>query len=188
MYTTSDLKRGLVIDLDGAPHLVEMVQTSSPTARGASTIYKVKLRNLKTKQRVDRSFRGGETFPVPDVEYRSIDFLYEDPTALHFMDNVSFEQFAIPRGELEWECKFLVEGIQGLRVVLYNDEPIGLELPNTITLEIVETLPAVKGGAASGRTKAATVSTGHVIQVPEHIDSNTLVVIDTRTGDYVGRA
>jgi elongation factor P len=187
MYSTSDLKRGVIIELDDAPHLVEAVHSSSPTARGASTIHKVKMRNLKTKQRVERSFRGGETFPMPDVEQRAVDFLYEDPQAFHFMDTESYEQFAIERGDLEWESKFLIEGIQGVRVVYYNEAPIGIELPNTISLEITETPPGVKGNSASGRTKPATLSTGHVMQVPEHIDQNIMVNVDTRTGEFLGR-
>ena len=79
MYSTSDLKRGVVIELDGAPHVVETVQISTPTARGGNTIHRCKLRNLATKQRVDKSFRGGETFGVADVERRKVQFLYRDP-------------------------------------------------------------------------------------------------------------
>lgn len=187
MYTTSDLKRGLIIELDDAPHLVEVVQSSSPTARGASMIHKVKMRNLKTKQRVERSFRGGESFAMPDVQQTPVDFLYEEPHAFHFMDTESYEQFAIDRGDLEWESKFLIEGIQGVRVIYYNEAPIGIELPNVISLEITETAPGVKGNAASGRTKPATLSTGHVVQVPEHIDQNVMVNVDTRTGEFLGR-
>jgi elongation factor P len=188
MYTTSDLKRGLILELDGAPHIVEAIQTSSPTARGASTIHKVKLRNLKSKQRVERSFRGGDTFQVPDVQHCPVDFLYDDPQAIHFMDTQSYEQFAIDRADLEWESKFLHDGIQGLRVLYYNEAPIGLELPPTLALEITETTPAVKGSSASGLTKAATLSTGHVVQVPEHIDQNVMINVDTRTGEFLGRA
>lgn len=187
MYTPSDLKRGVIIELDDAPHLVESVQSSSPTARGASTIYRVKFRNLKTKQRVERSLRGGETFAVPDVEQRPVQFLFEDPDSFHFMDTESFEQFALSRDDLEWESKFLVEGIEGVRVLNYNDAPIGLELPNTVALEITEASPGVKGNSASGRTKPATLSTGHVVQVPEHIEQGVMVNVDTRTGEFIGR-
>lgn len=188
MYSTSDLKRGLILELDDAPHLVEAVQTSSPTARGASTIHKVKMRNLKTKQRVERSFRGGETFAVPDVQYRSVDLLYEDPQAVHFMDTDTFEQLAIDRSDLEWESRFLHDGMRGIRVIQYNETPIAIELPHTIALEITETTPAVKGSSSLGLTKAATLSTGHVVQVPEHIEQNTMVLVDTRTGEFSGRS
>ncbi len=188
MYSTSDLKRGVIIDFDGAPHLVESTQTSSPTARGGNTIHRVKLRNLKTKQRIDKSFRGGDTFGVPDVDRHPIQFLYSDPSSFHFMNNDTYEQFEIAKEDLEWEAKFLVEGIEGVRALYYNQAPIALELPNTVNLQITETSPGVKGNSATGRTKPATLETGHVVQIPEHIDGAVKVTVDTRTGEFLGRA
>ncbi|MHC5065994.1 MAG: elongation factor P [Planctomycetota bacterium] len=188
MYSTSDLKRGLIIEIDAAPYLVESVQVSSPTARGGNTIHKARLRNLISKQISDRSFRGGDTFAVPDVDRRPTQYMYSDPEAFHFMDAESYEQFSISKTDLEWESKFLIEGIEDLRAVYYNGAPIGLELPNTIDLEVSETSPAVKGNSATGRTKPATLETGHVVQMPEHIDQGTKVSVDTRTGEYLGRA
>lgn len=187
MYDTSDLKRGLILELDGAPHLVENVQISAPSARGASTIHKCRLRNLKTKQKVDRSFRGGETFAIPDVDRRPVQYLYDDPQAFHFMDKESYEQFGLDRGDLEWEANFLVEDIDGLSAFFYNGAPIALELPNNVPLAITETAPGVKGNSATGRTKPATLETGLVIQVPEHIDQGVKISVDTRTGDFLGR-
>ena len=188
MYSISDLKRGLVVELDGAPHIVETIQTSSPSARGASTITKVRMRNLRTKQKVDKSFRGSEMFPVPDVERKPVDFLYEDPQGYHFMDTESYEQFAFSKEDLEWEVRFLVDGLQDIRAIFYNGAAIALELPATVVLEITETTPGVKGNSATGRTKAATLATGHVVQLPEHIDQGTRVTVDTRTGEFLGRA
>ncbi len=188
MYTTSDLKRGLILELDGIPYQVESVQSSSPTARGANTIHKARMRNLKTRQKVERSFRGGDTFPAPDVEQRPVSMLYDEPEAFHFMDSETFEQFSLSREALEWESKFLIEGIEGLRVLYHNEAPLAIELPPTIALEIVETSPAVKGNSASGRTKPATLQTGHVVQVPEHIGLNVRINIDTRSGEFLGRA
>ena len=187
MYSISDLKRGLIVDLDAAPHIVESLQSSSPTARGGNTITKVKLRNLKTKQRVEKSFRGSETFAVPDVDRRPIQFLYSDPTGFHFMDSETFEQFALSTEDLEWEKNFLFEGIEGVRAFYYNQAPIAIELPVTVPLEITETNPGVKGNSATGRTKPATLSTGHIVQVPEHIDQGTIASVDTRTGEFLGR-
>ena len=188
MYTVSDLKRGVIIEIDADPHVVENVQVSSPTARGGSTIHRIRLRNLKTKQAVDRSFRGSETFPVPDVDRRPVQFLYADASGLHFMDGETYEQFHLRREDLEWENKFLTEGIEGLSAIYHNGVPIGLELPNTVALSVTETAPGVKGNSATGRTKAATLETGHIVQMPEHIDQDTRVTVDTRNGDFVGRA
>ncbi len=188
MYSTSDLKRGLIIELDGAPHLVENVTSTSPTARGANTIHKVKMRNLINKQRVEKSFRGGDNFGMPDVDLRAADYLYEDQTALHFMDKENFEQFAFNREDLEWESKFLTEGLEGIRAFYFNGSAIAIELPNTIVLEITETAPGAKGNSATGRTKPATLQTGHVVQLPEHFEAGARVNVDSRTGEYLSRA
>ena len=186
MYSTSDLKRGLILEFEGAPYQVESVQVSSPTARGGSRIHRVRLRHLVTKQSGEHSFRGGETFGVPDVEKRPVQFLYTDPEAAHFMDTENYEQFEMRLEELEWESKFLIEGVEGLRAFYYNGSPIGLELPQTMALIVSETAPGVKGNSATGRTKAATLETGHVVQLPEHIDEGTKVSVDTRTGEFTG--
>ncbi|MCA8942291.1 MAG: elongation factor P [Planctomycetes bacterium] len=188
MYTVSDLKRGLVLEYEGAPFVVESLQTSSPSARGGNTITKVKMRNLLTKQRAEKSFRGSETFGVPDVDKRPVQFLYSDPSGFHFMDSETFEQFAFSADDLEWEAKFLTEGVEGVRAFYFNQAAVGLELPTTVSLDITEAAPAVKGNSATGRTKAATLETGHIVQIPEHIDQGTRVTVDTRTGEFLGRA
>ena len=188
MYTTSDLKRGLILEIDGEPHAVEATQTSSPTARGGNTIHRVKMRNLKTTQRVEKSFRGGDTFKEADVDKRSVQYLYSDPSGYHFMDNESYEQFALSAEDLGDDANYLIEGLEGMRAIYFNESPIGLELPNTVVLEITETNPGVKGNSATGRTKPATLETGFTIQVPEHIDNGVRVSVDTRTGDFLGRS
>lgn len=187
MYSTSDLKRGLIVELEGDPHLVDSVSVSTPSARGASTIHRVRLRNLKTGQKVDRSFRGGESFGVPDVDRRPVQLLYRDPQAFHFMDQESYEQFALDKADLAWEANFLVDEMEGLVALMYNGAPLALELPNNVPLEITETSPSVKGNSATGRTKPATLETGFVIQVPEHVDQGIRVNVDTRTGEFLGR-
>ena len=188
MYTTSDLKKGLIIDFDGGPCIVDSVSMSTPSARGANCIFKVRLRNLKSKQKLDKSFRSGETFGVPDFERRPIQFLYADNTGHHFMDTESYDQFALQKEDIDWEMNFLVEELEGVKALTYNEQVIAIELPPTVTLEITETPPAVRGNSATARTKNATLETGHVIQVPEHISQGENVNVDTRSGDFLGRA
>lgn len=188
MYSTSDLKRGLILEFEGAPYQVESVQVSSPTARGGNRIHRVRLRNLVTNQSGEHSFRGGETFGVPDVERRPVQFLYSDPDTFHFMDTDNYEQFEFRRDDLDWESKFLLEGVEGVRAFYYNGKPLGLELPQTVAMVVTETAPGVKGNSATGRTKAAKLETGHVVQLPEHIEEGTRVSVDTRTGEFLGRA
>ena len=188
MYTTSDLEKGLILDLDGAPQIVERSSVSSPSARGGNTIHRVRLRNLKTGQRSERSFRSGETFEVPDVDRRPVQFLYAASGAFHFMDQESFDQFELADADVEWERNFLVEGIEGVRAIFYNGLPIALELPNQVALTITETAPGVKGNSATGRTKPATLETGLVVQIPEHIEQGIRALVDTRDGNFLGRA
>ncbi len=188
MYTTSDLKKGLIIEFDGAPCLVEKLTVSTPQARGGATIHKVRLRNLITRQKADKSFRGGEQFGVPDFDKRAVSFLYRDQEACHFMDSESYDQFALQTADLEWESRFLREEMEGLKSMVFNDEVIGLELPDVVDLEIVECAPSVKGNSATARQKPATLETGHVVQVPEHISQNDRIRVDTRTGEFLGKA
>ena len=188
MMQSSDLKRGLLIELDGAPYLIENVSVSSPSARGGNTIYKVRMRNLKTKQKRDESYRGGDTFAEPDFEKRPCQLLYKDANGYHFMDQENYEQFTFQESDLEWELKFLVDEMEGITALYYNEEVIGLELPNFVNLKITDTAPGIKGSSATARTKPATLETGHVVQIPEYIDEGETLKIDTRNGESLGRA
>ncbi len=188
MYAISDLKKGLIIDFEGAPHLVETIKTTSPSARGASTITKVRLRNLKTKQKTDQSFRGSEVFGEADFERRACQLLYEQQGTYHFMDAEDFEQFTLEKDDLEWESNFLLDEMEGIVVLKTGEEILGLEVPQQVVLEVKETPPAIKGATAAARTKPATLETGFTVQVPEHISEGDRLTIDTRTGAFLGRA
>ena len=188
MYSTSDLKKGVIIELDDAPYIVETTAVSSPSARGGNTIHRVRLRNLKTGQRVDKSFRSGEMLTPATVERRPIQFLYDEQDIAHFMDSENFEQFALSHADIEWERNFLIEGLEGMQAMHYNGAPLGIELPTTVALTITATAPGVRGNSANSRNKPATVETGYVVQVPEHIDEGTRINVDTRTGEFLGRS
>lgn len=188
MYTTSDLKKNLLIQYEGAPHVVESIKVSAPTARGAATVTRVRLRNMITRQKTDVSFRGSETFAEADFERRPCQLLYEQQGTFHFMDGESFEQFSLERDDLEWESKFLVDGLEGLAALKTGERIFGLELPNQVVLRVTETAPSIKGATAAARTKPATLETGHVVQVPEHVGEGDRLKVDTRTGEFLGRA
>ncbi len=187
MYATGDLKRGVIVDLDGDPCVVENVAVSTPTARGGNTIHRVKLRNLKTKQRVDKNFRGGDLVKPADVDRRPVQFLYKDTLAFHFMDQESYEQFGLDIDALEWEANFLIDDLEGIVALMFNEAAIAVEMPHHVSLKITETAPGVKGNSATGRTKPAVLETGFQLQVPEHIDQGVSINVDTRTGAFLGR-
>jgi elongation factor P len=188
MITSSDLKRGLLIELEGVPYLIETLTVTSPSGRAGNTIYKVRLRNLLNKQKIDKSYRGGDTFAEPDFEKRPCQLLYRDASGIHFMDQETYEQFTFQEDALEWELKFLVDNLEGITALYFNEAVIGLELPNFVNLKITETAPGIKGSSATARSKPATLETGLVVQIPEYIDQGETLKIDTRTGESLGRA
>jgi elongation factor P len=183
-----DFKRRMVVEIDGAPHMIEQIAVQTPSARGAATLYKIKARNLKTKARVEKSYRGTDALNESSFERRPIQFLYRDPDGCHFMDSADFNQFSLALDDLRDQAPFMTENMEGIEALVVDDEVIAIELPDTVELPIVETSPGVRGNSATGRTKPATLSTGHTIQVPEHLDQGVLVRVDTRTGEYLGRA
>ena len=188
MVPAKDFKRRMVVEIDGAPHMIEHINVQTPSARGAATLYKVKARNLKTKMRVEKSFRGTDALNESSFERRPVQFLYRDPEAFHFMDSADYNQFSFPLDELKDLAPFMTENMEGVESLVVDDEVIAIELPDTVELPIVETAPGVRGNSATGRTKPATLSTGHIIQVPEHTEPGVIVRVDTRTGEYLGRA
>ena len=188
MIPAKDFKRRMVVEIDGAPHMIEQIQVQTPSARGAATLYKIKARNLKTRTRLEKAFRGTDALPEASFERRPIQYLYRDPDGFHFMDAADFNQFSIAADDLEDQSAYMTENMEGIDSLVVDEEVIGIELPDTVVMAIVDTAPGVRGNSATGRTKPATLATGHVIQVPEHLDQGVAVKVDTRTGEYLGRA
>src|SRR4051794_29843437 len=183
-----DFKRRMVVEIDGAPHMIEQIQVQTPSARGAATLYKVKARNLKTRNRVEKSYRGTDSLAESSFERRAVQYLYRDGDEFHFMDSADFTQFSFSADDLRDIASFMTENMDGVEAMVVDDEVIAIELPDTVELPITETAPGVRGNSATGRTKPATLSTGHIIQLPEHLDPGVTVRVDTRTGEYLGRA
>jgi elongation factor P len=183
-----DFKRRMVVEIDGAPHMIEQIQVQTPSARGAATLYKVKARNLKTRSRLERTFKGTDSLSESSFERRPVQFLYRDADGYHFMDSADYNQFSLSADDVADQVPYMTENMEGVEALVVDDEVIGIELPDTVELAIVETAPGVRGNSATGRTKPATLATGHVIQVPEHLDQGVVVRVDTRTGEYLGRA
>ncbi len=188
MIETNQLKRGVCIVHKDAPMIVVDVSFSAPTARGASTIAKTKLRNLLTGQLISESFRGGEKWPEADTEQRPCTFLYADGTRWHFMDQQSFEQFDLGPDELADSVGYLKDGLEGLRALYVMERLVSVQLPLTVDLKVTETVPALKGATAAAQLKPATLETGLVVQVPPYIVTGELLRIDTRDGHFIERA
>ncbi len=185
MYSTTDFRKGLKIELEGKPFIVVDFLHVKPGKGGA--FIRTRLKNMETGQVLEKTFRSGEKVDRPDLLEREMQYLYQDAEGYCFMDNENYEQSFIQEEHLGDSKNFLKDNID-VKVLFFNNKPIGIELPIFVELKIIQTDPGVRGDTAMGGTKPATLETGVVIQVPLFINEGETVRIDTRTGEYVERA
>jgi len=185
----NELKRKMMIKVDGEPYTVVEVFFASPSARGATTMVRTRLRHLLTGAVLEKSFRSGEKFEEPDVAYSPASFMYSDSEGFHFMDDETFEQFMLPVEQVGDDRGYLTDGLV-VQVLKYNGEAVALELPQFVELTVAETEPGVKGDTAGGGrdTKPATLQTGLQVRVPLFIKEGERVRVNTQTGEVAGRA
>jgi elongation factor P len=183
-----EIKTGTIVNYNDAPCIIETISVQSPSARGAATFYKYRARNLVTKQKVDITLRSGESLDAADFQRRPVKYLYADGSSLVFMDNENFEQYPLPKEEIQDEVQYLTEDLEGVFVLIYNDQPVGIQVPTTVELKVIECDPGIKGNSATSRTKPATLQTGLIVQVPEYLSQGETIKVDTRTGQYLSRA
>lgn len=184
----SEVKKGMVFKVDNRTIIVKGVQVQSPSSRSGNTLYKVRGRDVVSKQKFEASYKGEEALQDVDLMRRVVQFLFRDGDGCTFMDIESYEQYTLADEVLEDEIKYLSDGLEGIYALIVDDVLMGIELPATVTLEIVETSPSIKGASASARTKPATLTTGLVVQVPEYISPAEVIKINTDTAEFVSRA
>ncbi|MCK5805724.1 MAG: elongation factor P [Lentisphaeria bacterium] len=181
-------KSGSVIEVNGAPHVVENVGKHTPTARGGATLYKIRARNMLTQHKVDLACKGDESFGEPNVETHEVQYMYADGPDCVFMDLETYDQYSLP-DELVGEAKlYLVEDMEGIHVMILDGRVVGIRMPDVVVQELVECDPAIKGASATARTKPATTQTGLIVQVPEYMENHEVIRIDARTGKFLQRA
>lgn len=185
MISVNDFKTGLTIEVDGGLWQVVEFQHVKP-GKGAAFV-RSKLRNLRTGAIQEKTFRAGEKVSKAHIENRRMAYLYASGDMHTFMDNESYEQLELSSAQLEYELKFLKENMV-VQVMTFQGETLGVELPNSVELEVTETEPGIKGDTASGGTKPATLETGLTVQVPFFINQGDVLIIDTRNAAYVSRA
>ena len=188
MPKASDLKRGMVVDINDEPYSVKEIEVRNPSSRGASTLYKVRFNHLKTKQKRDESLKGDEFLKEVDCERKLVQFSYQDGDSYTFMNLDDYEQFTINTSDIEDEIDYLVEGLEGIVAILLDGQIIAIELPAAVAMIIVDTAPGLKGASASARTKPARLATGLEVQVPEYIEPGELIKINTDSGKFMSRA
>jgi len=184
----SELKKGLVLDIDGRNILVKALDIQSPSSRSGSTLYKVRGLDIVSKQKYENRFKGDENVQTVEFGRRPVQFLFQDAEGCTFMDRESYEQYTLPSADLQEELQYLSEDLEGITAMIADGVILGIELPATVTLEIVDTAPGMKAASASARNKPATLTTGLVVQVPEYLTRGERIKVNTGTGEYISRA
>ena len=184
MINVGEIRKGIIIELDGQLYTVVDFQHIK-MGRGSAQV-RLKLRNVRSGGTVDKTFQAGEKFQRVRLDHRTVQFLYSDGDHYQFMDTESFDQIPLTADQLGDAVSYLKDGLT-MELLSYNDEPIGVELPITIDLEVTETEPGFRGDTATGGTKPATLETGLVVQVPLFVTQGERVRVDTRTGTYLER-
>ena len=185
MVNAGDFRKGITFQLNGEPHVVLDFQHVKP-GKGAAFV-RTKYRNILTGATREEAFNPNDKFPKAHIETKQMQYLYEDGDLYYFMDGETYEQIPISKDKVEEAMKYLRENDEAT-IKFYNNAPFLVEAPNFVNLAVVETEPGVKGDTATNVTKAAIVETGASIQVPIFISEGEIIQIDTRTGDYLGRA
>ena len=184
MYTAANLRKGLKVVIDNDPYVVTVFDFSKP-GKGQA-LYRTKLRNMITGLTLERTFREGDTFEPASLEEREMQYLYKEGDHYYFMDNQTFEQIIISEEALGDTKNFLKENLN-VKVLLFKDKAIGVDLPNFVNLRVVKTEAWVKGDTSKADYKPATLETGYVLRIPPFVEEGELITIDTRTGEYSTR-
>ncbi|OVE82732.1 elongation factor P [bacterium M21] len=184
MFTASDLRKGLKVEIDDHPWIITKYDFMKP-GKGQS-IYRCTLKNMITGSTMDRSYRSNERFKRPDLTERDFTYLYHDGDNYVFSDDETYEEVLISEDKLGIQVNFLVEDTQ-CKVLLFNEMPMEVELPIFVEKVIARTEPAVRGDTATNVTKPATIDNGYEVAVPLFINEGDLIKIDTRTGEYSER-
>jgi elongation factor P len=188
MPRANELKNGMVIDIDGIPHVVKQIEVKSPSARGAATLYHIRYTNMQSGNKLDETYKGDDFLKEADCERVPVQFSYEDGDNWVFMNGEDFSQYEIPLDEMEDFKGYITQDLEGLQALIMDGKLLTLILPPSVELEVVETPPSMKGASATSRSKPARLSTGLEVQVPEYIETGEIVRVSTQTGKYQSRA
>ncbi|MGB4571038.1 MAG: elongation factor P [Tepidanaerobacteraceae bacterium] len=184
MISTNDLKTGVTVEIDGEVFMIVDFQHVKP-GKGAAFV-RTKIKNVKTGQVFERTFRAGEKLNRAIVERKTMQYIYSEGDVYYFMDTQTYEQIPLNKDQLGDSVDYLKENLE-VMVMFHEGVSIGIELPTFVELEVTETEPGFKGDTATGGSKPATLETGLTVQVPLFINIGDIIRVDTRTGEYLGR-
>ncbi len=183
-----DLRSGALVNINGAPHALEHLTVSNPSARGAATLYRFRFRNLVTKYKIDQTCKGDDMFADVAFEKRSVQFLYANQGVYTFMDNEDFSQFELQRDQIEEAAPYLIEDMEGVFALIADGKVLTVTVPPKVTLKVAECDPPMKGATVTSRAKPAKTDTGLTVMVPEYVESGTMIIVNTEDGSFVSRA
>ena len=184
MYSTTDFRKGLKIEIDGEPYVIVDFQHVKPGKGGA--FVRTRLKSLLSGNVNEQTFRSGDRVDKPDLEEREMQFLYETGGEYHFMDTKTFDQLFLTAEQMGESKDFLKENLV-IKALFHNKRPIGVEVPMFVDLKVVKSEPGMRGDTATGATKPATLESGAVIQVPLFVEEGDTLRVDTRTREYITR-
>jgi elongation factor P len=188
MPKASEIKKNAAVELNGSVYFVKDIERSVPQGRAGGSIYRMRMYDVVTGAKIDESFKDSDMLNLADLIRRPSTLSYVDGDEYVFMDSENYTSYNINKEAIADEILFINEGTQGVQVILINDAPVALDLPASVELEITETDPSIKGQSATSRTKPATLSTGLVVQVPEHISTGDRIKINVEERKFTGRA
>lgn len=188
MPKAGEIKKNSAVEYEGGVYFVKDIERSVPQGRAGGSLYRMRLYDVVTGYKVDQTFKDSDMLNLADLVRRPATFSYSDGEEYVFMDTEDFTQYSLNGEAIADELLFISEDTQGLMVILVSDAPVALGLPPTVDLVIEETDPSVKGGSATARTKPARLTTGLVIQVPEHISTGDRIKINVEERRFLGRA
>ena len=188
MPKASDLKKGSVVEIDGEVYIANQIDKRNPSARGAPTLFKVRFFNVRSGQKLEQTLKGDDFVKDGDLVKRSVQFSYREGDMITFMDSGDYSQYTLSAEALEEQSGYMTEDLDGMIALLVDGQIVGIELPQTVVLEIVDTAPGIKGASATSRTKPATLSTGLEIQIPEYLETGESIKVNTTNGKFLSRA
>ena len=188
MIKASELKKGAVVDIDGGLYITRNIDVRSPSARGASTLYKVRFLNVRSGQKLEQTLKGEDMLNDAELVRRSVQYSYRDDDMIIFMDDEDYSQYTLSESDVADELVYISEGLGGIKALLVEGQIIGIELPAAVVMKITDTAPAMKAASASARSKPATLATGLEIQVPEYLVPGESIKVNTLTGEFISRA
>lgn len=188
MIKACSITKNSIVEIGGAPHSVENIVVQTPSARGGATLYKIRFRNIKTRQKVDQTLRGDDPLKEADFETRNVQYLYKNGDVFTFMDTEDYSQFELNEEEIEDAIPYLVEDMEGITALFSDGRVLGIRMPDVVEMKIEECDPSIKGASATARSKPAKLTTGLTVLVPEYISPGEVIRVDTRTNSFLSRA